>query len=50
MEGVNGPKYTTAEIHWETPSNINLNINDDRQGFNIGTMCGGVGGRVNEGY
>jgi hypothetical protein len=37
----------TVGIHWETPLNINLNINNERHDCKIGTMyvCGGTGGR-----
>jgi hypothetical protein len=37
-------------IHRETPLNINLNINNERQDYKIGTV-GGTSGRerVNEG-
>jgi hypothetical protein len=39
-------------IHLETPLNINLNINNEKQGCKVGTVCGGVlvgRGRVKEG-
>jgi hypothetical protein len=40
----------TAGIHRETPSNINLNINNERQDCNIGIVWGVlVAGGVNEG-
>jgi hypothetical protein len=46
-------KYTHGGIHWETPSNINSNINNEKQDYKIGRMCSGrvpmAGGRVNEG-
>jgi hypothetical protein len=34
-------KYTTAGIYWETPLNIHLDINNERQDCKIGTVCGG---------
>jgi hypothetical protein len=52
MEGVEQTKvkYTSAGIHWNTPLNLNLDINNERQECKIGTVVGVlVGGRVNEG-
>jgi hypothetical protein len=39
MEGVEQTKakYTHSRIQQETPLNINLNINKDRQDYTIGT-------------
>jgi hypothetical protein len=44
----------TARIHWETPLNIDLDINNKRQDCKIDAMCGGgegtcMRGRGNEG-
>jgi hypothetical protein len=33
-------------IHWDTPLNTNLNINNERQDCKVGTVCmGGTSGR-----
>jgi hypothetical protein len=35
---------TTAGIHWETLLNINLNVKNEKQDYNIGIVNGGTSG------
>jgi hypothetical protein len=53
MEGLNRPKKSilAVGIHRETPLNIGLNINNERQDCKIGSVCvwEGISRRVNEG-
>jgi hypothetical protein len=46
LKGLNSPKWSTLTmgIHWDTPLNINLNINNENQDCKVGTVCAGEEG------